>query len=407
MDHRSSLVVGALLLVFCSISSCSTAAVPAPTPISPAATAAPSSATTSAPTPTANTDPTPAATNAIESSSIATQTSAAPPTIPGPVQPVGDPTDVMTGLDAPWSVVFAGSTALISQRDDGRVLELTGDSTRVVGTVDGVVHQGEGGLLGLAIHDETAAAYLYAYFTSVDDNRIVRYPLTGAPGGYGLGPIETIFSGIPKAGNHNGGRISFGPDGMLYATTGDAGRRDDAQDPNSLSGKILRMTPLGQVPADNPIAGNPMYSMGHRNPQGIGWDATGTMWAAEFGQDTWDELNRITPGANYGWPIVEGVAGDQRFTDPVHQWNPDDASPSGIAVIGGTVFIANLKGERLTSVSISDPATSTDYFGQQFGRLRHVVPAPDGSLWILTNNTDGRGRPGPGDDRILRVQLTG
>jgi glucose/arabinose dehydrogenase len=322
------------------------------------------------------------------------------------VQPTGNPTDVVTSLKAPWSIVFVGTVALISERDSGRILELTGSSTREVGTVDGVEHQGEGGLLGLAALAQGDTAYVYAYFTGQDDNRIVRYPLTGTAGAYGLGQVEPIFSGIPKAGNHNGGRIAFGPDGMLYATAGDAGRGGRAQDPNSLSGKILRLTPTGQVPADNPVAGNPMYSMGHRNPQGIGWDRQGNMWAAEFGQNTWDELNQIRPGANYGWPEVEGAAGDPRFVDPVHEWAPVDASPSGIAVVGDTVFIANLRGQRLTAVSLSDPAQATDYYNRAYGRLRNVVLAPDGSLWILTNNTDGRGDPADGDDRILSVQIT-
>ena len=312
---------------------------------------------------------------------------------------------MITGLETPWSVAFLGTTALISERDSGRIRELVGGATREVGVVAGVVHSGEGGLLGLATYDSNGTSYLYAYFTGADDNRIVRYPLTGTPGNLGLGAVEPIFNGIAKAGNHDGGRIAFGPDGQLYVTVGDAGQRERAQDPNSVNGKILRLTPTGQVPADNPTAGNPMYSMGHRNPQGIGWDAEGRMWAAEFGQDTWDELNQITPGANYGWPVVEGIANDPRFVDPVHQWNPDDASPSGLAVIGDTVFLANLKGQRLTAVSLTDPSQETVFYNEQYGRLRSAQLAPDGSLWILTNNTDGRGSPRAGDDRILRVQL--
>ncbi|WP_329609228.1 PQQ-dependent sugar dehydrogenase [Arthrobacter sp. ATA002] len=194
---------------------------------------------------------------------------------------------------------------------------------------------------------------------------------------------------------------------MLYATTGDAGNRGSAQDTASLSGKILRLTPDGAIPEDNPLPGSFVYSYGHRNPQGIAWDAEGTLYSSEFGQNTWDELNVITAGGNYGWPEVEGSAGRDEFIDPVQQWEPADASPSGIAVSGDSVFIANLRGEQLRGVPLADLRTSTRYLTGEHGRLRDVVSAPDGSLWVLTNNTDGRGSPGPGDDRILRVSVGG
>jgi len=213
--------------------------------------------------------------------------------------------------------------------------------------------------------------------------------------------VETILDGIPAARVHNGGRIAFGPDGKLYATTGDAGDTSTAQDRDSLAGKILRLEPDGSVPADNPFPDSPIYSYGHRNPQGIAWDADGTLYASEFGQNTWDELNVIEPGANYGWPEVEGVAGDGRFVDPVQQFRPADASPSGMAVAGGAVYIAGLRGERLIEVPLSD-AGESDTATDGYGRLRDVIVAPDGALWVLTNNTDGRGRPGSEDDRILR-----
>ena len=226
-----------------------------------------------------------------------------------------EPADLVTGLEVPWSVAFLDDTAFVSNRDSGRILEIDGATSREVGTVEGVEHAGEGGLLGLAVL-AGSPNYLYAYFTGADDNRIVRYALTGGPGSYGLGQVGEILSGIPKAGNHDGGRIKFGPDGMLYVTSGDAGESDNAQDPDSVSGKILRLDPSGAPAAGNPIPGNPMWSIGHRNPQGIGWQADGTMWAAEFGQDTWDELNIITPGANYGWPEVEGIGGDSPVRRP-------------------------------------------------------------------------------------------
>ncbi|HNI70281.1 MAG TPA: PQQ-dependent sugar dehydrogenase, partial [Marmoricola sp.] len=302
-------------------------------------------------------------------------------------------------LQAPWSITFHRDVPLVSERDSARILELAADGQpREVARIDGVQGDGEGGLLGITAHE----GYLYVYSTAGSENRIQRYRITGEPGGLGLQDPETLVSGIPAASNHNGGRLAFGPDGMLYATTGDSGEQDLAQDRDSLAGKILRMTPEGKAPADNPFPGSLVYSYGHRNPQGIAWASDGTMYAAEFGQDTWDELNIIKPGSNYGWPIVEGIGGDQRYADPIREWAPAEASPSGIAILGGNVYVANLRGERLRQVSIADPSQETQHWEGRYGRLRDVVVAPDGSLWVLTNNTDGRGDPGPVDDRILR-----
>jgi glucose/arabinose dehydrogenase len=326
-----------------------------------------------------------------------------------PWQPGTDTTVLETGLEAPWSVVpLPSGSALISERDSGLVRErLPQGGLRDVGVVPGVVHQGEGGLLGLAVQDRSAPSQLYAYLTTASDNRVVRMPLTGVPGNYALGAPEPVITGIPKASNHDGGRIAFGPDGMLYVTAGDASNPSNAQDLGSLGGKILRLTPEGQVPGDNPFPGSPVWSYGHRNPQGIGWDSRGTMWASEFGQNTWDELNIIRPGANYGWPVVEGKGGDPKYTDPVAQWPTDEASPSGLAVVGDTVFLAALRGQRLWtawSTGGAAPVTVAPFFEGAFGRLRDVVAHGD-RLWLLTNNTDGRGSPRSGDDRLISVPL--
>lgn len=311
---------------------------------------------------------------------------------------------IAEGLDVPWSIAFHEGTALVSERDSARVLEiLDGGAHREAGKVAGVEARGEGGLLGIAVHE----GFLYSYATTSGDNRIERRPLTGSPGAIGLGEPETLLTGIPAAAYHNGGRLAFGPDGLLYATVGDAGDRESAQDPGALSGSILRLTPDGGVPADNPFPGAPVYSYGHRNPQGIAWGDDGTLYASEFGQDTWDELNVIRAGGDYGWPDVEGIEGDPEYVDPVQQWTPDEASPSGIAVAAGAVHIANLRGERLRSVPLGDLATSTERLAGEHGRLRDVVLAPDGSLWVLTSNTDGRGDPADGDDRILRLPAVG
>lgn len=333
-----------------------------------------------------------------------TVTPAPTTTAPPAVLPTGDPVDVVTGLRSPWSIVFVGTTALVSERDTGQVVELTGNGgTRVVGTVPGVKHGGEGGLLGLAVDGQHR---LYAYSTGADGNRVQRFTLTGAPGAYGLGPSTTLIDQLPSGQIHNGGRIELGPDGMLYVGVGETGQRSRAQDPSFLGGKILRITPDGGIPADNPFPGSPVYSYGHRNVQGIGWTADGRMVASELGQDTWDELNVIVPGKNYGWPLVEGTGGTARgFVDPVQTWPTDEASPSGLAVVDGTVFVANLRGTVLRAVPVADLGRSTPLYQGRYGRIRDVVRAPDGRLWILTDNTDGRGTPHAGDDRILAVSL--
>ncbi|MDX2025091.1 PQQ-dependent sugar dehydrogenase, partial [Microcella sp.] len=263
---------------------------------------------------------------------------------------------------------------------------------------------GEGGLLGIAARD-TGTPYLYAYFTAARDNRIVRIEVTGAPGSYELGELEVLLTGIPKARTHNGGRLAFGPDGMLYATAGDARFVDEAQNLRSLAGKILRMTPEGEVPADNPFPGSYVYSYGHRNPQGLVFDSTGQLWASELGQNTWDELNRIDAGANYGWPLIEGIGGQAGFIDPVQQWPTSAASPSGLGIVGDTLFMASLRGKRLWAIDIADPSVSTAYFVGELGRIRDSVAGPDGTLLLLTSNTDVNGIPGPTDDRLLQVTL--
>ncbi|WP_371810934.1 sorbosone dehydrogenase family protein [Frigoribacterium sp. CFBP 13707] len=328
-------------------------------------------------------------------------TSGASPTAPL----VADaPTQMASGLEAPWSIAFLRGTPLVSERDSGRVLELTSTGeTRVVGTVPGVQPDGEGGLLGLAVGEDDR---LYVYSTGEEGNRIERYTLTGEAGSLELGPGESIIDGIASAGYHNGGRIAFGPDGMLYAGVGDAGQSSASQDPDSLSGKILRMNADGSVPADNPFPGSVVYSLGHRNVQGLGWAADGTMFASEFGQNTWDELNIIEAGGNYGWPEAEGFSGGEDYIDPVQQWSPADASPSGITVTADTVFIANLRGEVLRAVPVADPTTATDYYEGEFGRIRAVTEGPDGNLWFLTGNTNSQGTPRDGDDKLLRVPLT-
>jgi glucose/arabinose dehydrogenase len=325
-----------------------------------------------------------------------------PTSEPGPVVPAAFE-DVATGFDVPWDLAFLpDGSALLSERDTARILLVSaGGRVSEVGTVADVDPGGEGGLLGIATAPGSADT-LFAYFTSAEDNRVVRMPYRDGA----LGQAEVIFDGIPRADRHNGGRMVFGPDGKLYIGTGDATNSSLSQDRTSLGGKILRLNPDGTVPADNPFEGSPVYSYGHRNVQGLAFDDDGNLWASEFGQNTWDELNLIRAGDNYGWPVVEGIGNDDRFVDPVAQWSTDEASPSGIEYLRDTVFMAALRGERLWQIPVRDGAAGepADFAVGEFGRLRHAEAAPDGSLWVLTNNTS-RGVPREGDDRIIRVTL--
>lgn len=321
--------------------------------------------------------------------------------------------DVITGLAAPWSVVWVDGIPLISQRDDAHIRQLVDGKLRDVLTVPDVQHGGEGGLLGMAVRD----GWLVVYYTGEDEaNHVVRYRCSRSGSQVRLTGRQQILDGIPAGAVHNGGRVEFGPDGDLYVSTGDSTRRELAQDAASSAGKILRMKPDGAVPDDNPFPSSRVWSMGHRNVQGMAWAADRTMFAVEFGENEWDELNVIVPGGNYGWPVREGRsrtsfdtslvprgAGPATYRSPVQQWPTSEASPSGMAILGDMIYIAALGGQRLIVVPVAHPSTSKPFFVRNYGRLRDVVVAPDKSLWVLTNNTDTRGDPRPGDDRILRV----
>ncbi|MQA85022.1 MAG: PQQ-dependent sugar dehydrogenase [Streptosporangiales bacterium] len=312
------------------------------------------------------------------------------------------PDIVATGLEVPWGLAFLpDGSALVSERMSARLLQLRpGSQPQEVGQVPGVVPSGEGGLLGLAVSpDYEQDGYVYAYHTASSDNRIVRFRVGGT-----IAP-EVVRSCIPGAAIHNGGRIHFGPDGMLYAGTGDASNTGNAQDPQSLGGKILRMTPAGGVPSGNPFGDSVVYSLGHRNVQGLAWDRQGTLYATEFGQNAWDEVNRIVAGGNYGWPDVEGSGGEPQYRDPIAVWTTAEASPSGAAVSDGTLYAAALRGTRLWQVPLTEDGgagTPTAVLDGAYGRLRTVAVGPDGWLWVMTSNRDGRGSPVPDDDRVIR-----
>ncbi|MEV7436136.1 PQQ-dependent sugar dehydrogenase [Streptomyces griseoviridis] len=343
--------------------------------------------------------------------------SAAPPRATASAAPAkGSMTVVRTvaeNLKSPWGLAaLPEGGLLVSSRDEGtitRIDEKTGGKTEL-GEVPGVSAAGEGGLLGIALSPDYAADHMvYAYFTSASDNRIARMVYDPRkPSGQQLGAPNTIFRGIPKGMIHNGGRIAFGPDKMLYAGTGESGDRGLAQDRKSLGGKILRLTPEGEPAPGNPFPDSPMYSYGHRNVQGLAWDSDQRLYASEFGQDTWDELNAIKPGGDYGWPSAEGTSKDPAYQNPIAQWHTADASPSGIAYAGGSIWMAGLRGERLWRIPLKGTEAAADpqpFLKGEYGRLRTVVAAGGDKLWLMTSATDGRGTPRKGDDRILELKV--
>jgi glucose/arabinose dehydrogenase len=346
----------------------------------------------------------------LASLALAACSSGTPAAGPVPATPSAEPpavavaTDQATGLVTPWGLVrLPDGSALVSERDTGRIVQVAeGGSLREVTRLTETAASGEGGLMGLAV--DPTDTWLYAYVTTAADNRVVRLPLAN-PGA----PREAIVTGIPKAETHNGGRITFGPDGMLYVATGDTRVSDLAQDPTSLAGKILRVDPEGGVPDDNPFPGSPVWSLGHRNVQGLAFDSQGRLWATEFGEKDADELNLIEPGANYGWPLVEGTGNDPAYVNPQAQWTPTSlASPSGLAIVDDVAYVASLRGEVLWQVPLVDGRAATPIALDlgDLGRLRTVEALPDGSLWLMTSNTDGRGDPRAADDRILVLKLS-
>ncbi|WP_290856506.1 PQQ-dependent sugar dehydrogenase [Hamadaea sp.] len=332
------------------------------------------------------------------------------PTVPASTATAGPPTVVSTTvlvekLEVPWGVAFLpDGSALVTERESGRVLAVTTDGTsKEVGKITEADSNGEGGLMGIAASPQYAQDQtLFLYYTTKSDNRIARWKIGEQP--------QPIVTGIPISGIHNGGRLGFGPDGFLYAGTGDASHRGNSQDLKSLGGKILRMTTDGKPAPGNPFGDSLVWSYGHRNVQGFAWDSGGHLWATEFGQNNWDEINRIEPGKNYGWPEVEGAAHDARFVDPVVAWQPDEASCSGATISHDRLVVACLRGRRLWVIPLNGAAGTmaappVAALLDEYGRLRHAALAPDGSVWVLTSNKDGRGQPESSDDRILRVSL--
>ena len=316
-------------------------------------------------------------------------------------------TRIAGGLQVPWGVDFLPGRkgdALVAERTTGRIIRISrpGGRKRVAMRIPGVdTDAGEGGLLGLTVSPTYSRDKLiYAYFTSARDNRIVRFRLGG--------PVVPILTGLRRGESiHDGGRLEFGPDGKLYASVGDSGDKSFPQDRGSLNGKILRLNPNGSVPSDNPIPRSLVFSLGHRNVQGLAFDGAGRLWASELGDTEFDEVNLIRGGSNYGWPTVEGRGtGGGRFVSPKVVWRTDQASPSGAAIRGRNLYVAALHGATLYRIRLNGTKVgrARRVLSRRYGRIRTVVVAPDRSLWLATSNRDGRGDPRRGDDKILRIK---
>jgi glucose/arabinose dehydrogenase len=321
-------------------------------------------------------------------------------------------TKVTTETDLPWGLTtLPDGQVLYSRRDTFEIVRLdpaTGTKT-VVGRMPNVTGtDGEGGVLGLAVATDFASdPWLYVMHTSSTDNRVVRVRYTG---GVLTGTPQVLLTGIPRNKYHNGGRLRFGPDGKLYISTGDGQNGDWAQDLTILAGKVLRINRDGTVPSDNPF-GTPVWSYGHRNPQGLAFDSQGRLWEQEFGNSVMDETNLIVRGGNYGWPRCEGTTGscgEPGFIAPKHTYPVAEGSCSGIAVVRTGLYIACERGTRLYRAEISGD-TLTDvqqYLNGTYGRLRTVEPSADGGLWLTTSNYgDKDSIPNNSNESILKVEL--
>lgn len=320
---------------------------------------------------------------------------------PSPVNPIS------RNLEIPWSLDFLPDGSIIFTECPGRIRLIDAEGNlrpEPLLEIREVVHSGEGGLLGITLHPNFSEnGFLYVYYTYQSGglaNRVVRYRKEGLE----LKDRTVIIENIPASSVHDGGRIKFGPDGFLYITTGDASVSNLAQDRNSLAGKILRLKDDGTIPADNPFLNSPVYSWGHRNPEGLAWDEEGKLWATEHGSSAMDEINLIQPGANYGWPVIRGDETAEGMRTPVLHSGNSTWAPSGATFFEGSLFFAGLRSGSLWEVKMDGNSLNLlRHLEGQFGRLRAVVVGPDKLFYITTSNRDGRGAPATEDDRIIRL----
>ena len=337
----------------------------------------------------------------------------------------GDKVEVeawVKNLEIPWALVFLpGGRALVSERP-GRIRAIKDGKLQEEPYLElDVAHEGEGGLMGLALHPKfPESPYIYAMYTYEKKGELFNRVARLRDQGDKAVVDKVILDNLPGGGNHDGGRLAFGPDGMLYVTTGESGVPELAQDLKSLGGKILRLTPEGGIPEDNPFKNSPVYSYGNRNPQGITWHPeTGELFESEHGPSgeggrfAHDEINIIKKGKNYGWPKVIGKAGKKSFVDPIVVWKGEAVPPAGITFYEGDLFVATLGSEAVIRIKLAREGGSykptrierwfVDNGSSKYGRIRDVAVGPDGLLYFLTSNKDGRGTVRSGDDKIYRI----
>lgn len=319
---------------------------------------------------------------------------------------------VMSGLSVPWGIAFISKNELLVTERDGTLIHYKNGSSADI-PVPNAAEYGEGGLLGIELHPQfmqNRLLYLYMTYQSHNSrllNRVVRFRLTRD--GLRLENPTVIIDGIPGANYHDGGRIRFGPDNHLYITTGDAGSDENAQSTSTLAGKILRVKDDGAIPETNPFD-NAIYSYGHRNPQGLTWDMMGNLWSTEHGRSGvrsgYDEVNLIKAGSNYGWPEIQGPETRVGMVTPKAQSGPNTTwAPASALYYNGSIFFGGLRGQslyeaRLEGTTVMDVVR---HFYNDFGRIRTVARGPDGSIYMTTSNTDGRGEPRDGDDKVIRI----
>ena len=327
-------------------------------------------------------------------------------------------------LNIPWELVFMNEErALVSERD-GRVRLIESGVLQTEPYLEiELTAVGEGGLMGMALHpDYPDKNYLYIMYTyrDADGNVLNRVSRFNAKEDSAENE-EILIEAIPGGRNHNGGRIAFGADGMLYITTGDSWNREISQDLNNLGGKILRLTPEGNIPEDNPYANSPVYSLGHRNPQGLAWHPeTNDLFISDHGPSgedglrAKDRIKQVNPGDNFGWPEKIGYFEDGEYANPLIMWE-DAVPPSGMTFYEGDLYVATLRSQALIKITLNnnknyEVESIERWFKEKngpstFGRLRTAVKGPDGYLYFLTSNRNGRGNPIAEDDRIIRLKI--
>jgi glucose/arabinose dehydrogenase len=361
----------------------------------------------------------------------------APPNLPTPSQSAtseagGSPgaLDVVASkLSAPWGLAFLpDGSALVTERATAKILRVgrpatpAGLTVTTLGTVRGVTANGDGGLLGVAVSPRYSTdSLIYVYYSTGTDNRIGSLKVTVPPqddGSSSPAPPapsappatftpQALVTGVPHGTTDNGGALAFGPDGLLYASTGDAGKPASSQDAKNLAGKILRMTASGKPATGNPTKDSLIYASGLHNVEGLAWGLDDQMYAVDAGRSE-DALRHITAGANYGWTVPGGKPAKPAPV-AVQTWPLRTSTCAGVAVVDATLTTACLSGARVWVLQLTSHGTPfgapMDVLTGQYGRLRDVVAAPDGSLWVTTSNTDSHGDPGPDDDRIIRIVL--